>query len=100
MPFAEESQRYELKQSPGVDNSHSLDDTFEYIDPPEPVLNLCTPELKDMEYTMEKLFEEYEKQKHLVIDVSGCLGDDRECPMCTGGGTPPLSQMLKSFLKK
>ena len=32
--------------------------------------------------------------------MSGCLGDDRECPMCTGGGTPPLSQMPKSFPKK
>ena len=48
--FAEESQVYELKQSPGVDNSHSLDNTFEYVDPPEPVLNLHTPELKSMEY--------------------------------------------------
>ena len=91
---------YELKQSPGVDNSHSLDDTFEYVDPPEPVLNLCTPELKVMEYNMEKLFEEYEKQQCLVIDMSGCLGDDRECPMCTGGGIPPLSQMPKLFPKK
>ena len=34
---------------------------------------------------MEKLFEEYEKQKCLVIDTSGCLGVDRERPMCTGG---------------
>ena len=72
--FAEESQVYELKQSPGVDNSHSLDDTFEYVDPPEPVLNLCITELKAMEYNMEKLFEEYEKQQRLVIDTSGCLG--------------------------
>ena len=100
MSFAEESQVYELKQSPGVDNSHSLDDTFEYVDPPEPVLNLCTPELKVMEYNMEKLFEEYIKQQHLVIDTSGCLGDDRECPMCTGSDNIPLSQMLKSFPKK
>ena len=100
MSFAEESQVYELKQSSGSDNSHSLDDTFEYVDPPESVLNLHTPELKVMEYNMEKLFEEHEKQQHLVIDTSGCLGDDREYPMCTGGGTPPLSQMSKSFPKK
>ena len=100
MSFAEESQVYELKHSPSVDNSHSLDDTFEYVDPQEPVLNLHTPELKEMEYNMEKLIGEHEKQQHLVIDMSGCLGDDRECPMCTGGGTPPLSQMLKSFPKK
>ena len=53
-----------------------------------------------MEYNMEKLFEEYEKQQHLVIDMSGCLGDDRGCLMCTGGGTPPLSQMPKSLPKK
>ena len=98
--FAEEGQVYEFKQNPGVDNSHSLDDTFEYVDQPEPVLNLHTPELKAMEYNMKKLIEEHEKQQCLVIDTSGCLGDDRECPMCTGGVTPPLSQMPKSFPKK
>ena len=46
---------------PDFDNSHALDDTLEYADPPEPVLNLYTPELKAMEYSMENLLEEYDK---------------------------------------
>ena len=58
------------KKVPDLDNSHALDDTLEYADPPEPVLNLCTPEVKAMEFSMEKLLEEHEKQQHLVIDMS------------------------------
>ena len=83
---------------PDLDNSHALDDTLEYTDPPEPVLNLHTPELKAMEYSMENLLEDYDKQQHLVIDMSGCLGDETEWTMCSG--TPPLSQMKTFFTKK
>ena len=79
--FAMECEVFEVQKSPGVDNSHPLDDT---LYPPEPVLNLHTPELKAMEYSMEKLLEEHDKQIHLVIDMSGCLGDERECYMCSG----------------
>ena len=63
--------------------SHSLDDALKYIDPPECVLNLHTPELKVMEYSMEKLLEEHDKQQHLVIDMSGSLGNERACNMCS-----------------
>ena len=83
---------------PDLDNSHAVDDTLEYADPLEPVLNLRTPELKAMEFSMEKLLEKHEKQQCLVIDMSGCLGDDRECTMCSG--TPPPSQMKQFFMKK
>ena len=80
-----------------MDNSHSLDDTLEYTDPPQPVLNLRTPECKAMEFSMEKLIEEYDKQQCLVIDMSGCLGDERQCNICSG--TPLPSQMNIFFQK-
>ena len=77
MTFAEDCEVIEEKKVPDLDHSHALDDTLEYADPLEPVLNLRTPELKAMEFSMEKLLEEHEKQQRLVIDMSGCLGDDR-----------------------
>ena len=83
---------------PDLDNSHALDDTLEYADPPESVLSLCTPELKAMEYSIENLLEEYDKQQRLVNDTSGCLGDETECTMCSS--TPPPSQMKTFFMKK
>ena len=81
-----------------MDDFHALDDTLEYADPSEPVLNLRTLELKAMKFSMKKLLEEHEKHQCLVIDMSGCLGDDRECTMCSG--TPPPSQMKQFFMKK
>ena len=39
--FAVECEVFEVQKS-CVDNSHSLDDTLEYVDPPQPVLNLHT----------------------------------------------------------
>ena len=96
--FADDCKVIEEKKVPDLDNSHALDDTLEYTDPPEPVLNLCTPELKAMEYSMENnLLEEYDKQQCLVIDMSGCLGDETECTMCSS--IPPPSQMKTFFMK-
>ena len=48
---------------------------------------------------MEKLLEEHEEKKckaNLEIDTSGCLGDDRECGLCT----PPSSQVPRFFTKR
>ena len=84
MTFADDCEVIEEKTVPDLDNSHALDDTLEYPDPPEPVLNLHTPELKAMEFSMEKLLEEHEKLQCLVIYTSGCLGNDRQCTMCSG----------------
>ena len=98
MTFAVECEVFEVQKSPGVDNSYSLDDTLEYVDPPQLVLNLCTPELKAMEFSMEILIEEYDKQQYLVIDTSGCLGDERQCNICSS--TPPPSEMKTFFQKK
>ena len=83
---------------PDLDNSHAVDDTLEYADPSKPVLNLHTLELKAMEYSMENLLEEYDKQQCLVIDMLGCLGDEKECTICSC--TSPPSQMKTFFMKK
>ena len=75
MTFVEDCEVIEEKKVPDLDNSHALDDTLEYADPPEPVLNLHTPDLKVMEFSMEKLLEEHEKQQRLV-----CKGMDVVTP--------------------
>ena len=97
MTFTAECEVFEVKKS-GVDNSHSLDDTFKYVSAPQPVVNLHTLEIKVMEFSMEKLIEEYDKKQHLVIDMSGCLGDERQCNICSS--TAPLSQMKTFFQEK
>ena len=98
MTFADDCVVIEGKTVPDLDNYHALDDTLEHTDPLGLVLNLRTPELKVMEFSMEKLLEEHEKQQCLVIDTSGCLGDDRQCTVCSG--TPLPSQMKQFFTKK
>ena len=96
--FSTDCDVLEIDKSEEIDDSHSLDDIVEYIDsPPKPSLNLRTPEIKELELHMEKLLEEHDKKERLVIDTSGCLGNDEECGMCLG--TPPPSQM-KCFLSK
>ena len=96
--FSTDCDVLEIDKSEEIDNSHSLDDTVEYIDsPPKPSLNLRTPEIEELELHMEKLLEEHDKKERIVIDTSGCLGNDEECGMCSG--TPPPSQM-KCFLSK
>ena len=96
--FSTDCDVLEIDKSEEIDDSHSLDDIVEYIDsPPKPSLNLRTPEIKELELHMEKLLEEHDKKERIVIDTSGCLGNDEECGMCLG--TPPPSQM-KCFLSK
>ena len=96
--FSTDCDVLEIDKSEEIDNSHSLDDTVEYIDsPPKPSLNLRTPEIEELELHMEKLLEEHDKKERIVIDTSGCLGNDKECGMCSC--TPPPSQM-KCFLSK
>ena len=96
--FSTDCDVLEIDKSEEIDDSHSLDDIVEYIDsPPKPSLNLHTPEIKELELHMEKLLEEHDKKERIVIDTSGCLGNDEECGMCLG--TPPPSQM-KCFLSK
>ena len=65
--WSENSEVIEYKQNDAIlaNNSHELDNTVEYSDLPEKELNLQTPELKAIEFDMEKL-----------------LGDDRLCGMC------------------
>ena len=96
--FSTDCDVLEIDKSEEIDDSHSLDDIVEYIDsPPKPSLNLRTPEIKELELHIEKLLEEHDKKERIVIDTSGCLGNDEECGMCLG--TPPPSQM-KCFLSK
>ena len=96
--FSTDCDVLEIDKSEEIDDSHSLDDIVEYIDsPPKPSLNLRTPEIKELELHMEKLLEEHDKKERIVIDTSGCLGNDEECGMRLG--TPPPSQM-KCFLSK
>ena len=54
--LSENSEVIECEQKYAIlaDNSHKLDDTVEYSDPPEKELNLWTPELKARELNMKK----------------------------------------------